>query len=65
MASNDLHHFHADDTYNPVEPAALLTRLQTLGFAKVTIIVDWSLKFIARKAAEHDDWGQETERSND
>jgi ubiquinone/menaquinone biosynthesis C-methylase UbiE len=54
MASNDLHHFHADDTYNPVEPASLLIRLQTLGFDKITIIVDWSLKFVARKAAPRD-----------
>ena len=32
LASNDLHHFHADDTYNPIEPAVLLVRLQSLGF---------------------------------
>jgi SAM-dependent methyltransferase len=50
LAGNDLHHFHADDTYNPVEPAALLTRLQTIGFARVTITVDWSVKFVATKA---------------
>lgn len=49
LAGNDLHHFHADDTYNPVEPAAFLTRLQTLGFGEITVMVDWSLKFIARK----------------
>jgi SAM-dependent methyltransferase len=49
LASNELHHFHVADTYNPVEPAALLTRLQTLGFAKITIMVDEVLKFIARK----------------
>lgn len=24
LPSNDLHHFHADDTYNPVEPASLV-----------------------------------------
>jgi SAM-dependent methyltransferase len=54
LASNDLHHFHADDTYNPVEPASLLTRLQTLGFGKITIIVDWSLRFIARKPDAQD-----------
>jgi SAM-dependent methyltransferase len=51
LASNDLHHFHADDTYNPVEPAALLTRLQTLGFAAITITVSHGLTFTARKAA--------------
>ena len=33
LPSNDLHHFHVDDTYNPLEPAALLPRLQTIGFA--------------------------------
>jgi SAM-dependent methyltransferase len=66
LGSNDLHHFHADDTYNPVEPAALLTRLQTIGFDKVTIIVDWSLRFIARKAAaEQHDCGGETEAQQD
>jgi len=37
------------DTYNPIEPAALLTRLQTLGFLKITIMVDRVLKFVASK----------------
>jgi hypothetical protein len=46
-----LHHFHVDDVYNPVEPAAFLTRLQTLGFAAITIAVDYGLRFTARKAA--------------
>jgi SAM-dependent methyltransferase len=55
LASNDLHHFHADDTYNPVEPAALLTRLQTLGFAAITITVDHGLTFTARKATPADE----------
>jgi ubiquinone/menaquinone biosynthesis C-methylase UbiE len=49
LASNDLHHFHADDTYNPVEPASVLSRLQTLGFSEITVVVDGMLKFIARK----------------
>ena len=49
LASNDLHHFHAGDTYNPVDPAWLLGRLQTLGFGEITVIVDDTLKFIARK----------------
>ena|ERR1022692_503717 len=52
LASSDLHHFHVTDTYNPVEPAAFLTRLQTVGFCKITIIVDGVLKFIARKPDE-------------
>jgi ubiquinone/menaquinone biosynthesis C-methylase UbiE len=51
LASNNLHHFHAGDTYNPVEPASALTRLQTLGFDKITIIVDRGLKLIACKPA--------------
>jgi len=52
LASNDLHHFHAGDTYNPVEPAALLTRLQTIGFSPVTVIVNYSMLFIAGKPGE-------------
>jgi len=51
LASTDLHEFHADDTYNPVEPASLLPRLQTLGFARVTVTVGDSLLFSAAKAA--------------
>jgi ubiquinone/menaquinone biosynthesis C-methylase UbiE len=52
LASTDLHHFHADDTYNPVEPASVLSRLQTVGFGNVTVIVDDVLKFIAAKPGE-------------
>jgi hypothetical protein len=52
LASNDLHHFHADDTYNPVDPAGLLGRLQTLGFEKLTIIVDGVLMFVAHRPAD-------------
>jgi ubiquinone/menaquinone biosynthesis C-methylase UbiE len=51
LASNDLHHFHEGDTYNPVDPASLLARLQTLGFEKLTIMVDHSLMFVARRPA--------------
>jgi SAM-dependent methyltransferase len=54
LASNDLHHFHAGDTYNPVDPAWLLGRLQTVGFDTITVIVDGTLKFIARKPAGSD-----------
>jgi len=45
------HHFHVDDVYNPIEPGTLLTRLQTLGFREITIIVDDHLKFIARRSS--------------
>jgi SAM-dependent methyltransferase len=50
LPSNDLHHFHEGDVYHPVEPASLLVRLQTLGFATITIVVDSRLMFTARKA---------------
>jgi SAM-dependent methyltransferase len=49
LGSNDLHHFHVGDDYNPVEPATLLTRLQTLGFGKITISVSYTLTFVAYK----------------
>ena len=51
LASDGLHHFHSGDTYNPIEPGSVLTRLQTLGFGKITVMVDWSLMFIAHKPA--------------
>jgi SAM-dependent methyltransferase len=59
LGSNGLHHFHEGDTYNPVEPASALTRLQTIGFGKITITVDWGLKFVAWKTAGPDDWQDE------
>jgi SAM-dependent methyltransferase len=49
LASNDLHRFHEGDTYNPVEPGTVLPRLQTVGFDRLTIMVDGVLKFIAHK----------------
>jgi hypothetical protein len=51
LASNRLHRHHEGVTYNPVEPAAFLTRLQTLGFGKITIGVDHALTFVAHKPA--------------
>jgi len=52
VASDRLHHFHADDVYHPVEPGTLLSRLQTIGFEHITVILDRHLKFVARKAPE-------------
>ncbi len=49
LPSDGLHHFHEADTYNPVEPAAFLTRLQTTGFAAITLRVTHDLIFTARK----------------
>jgi ubiquinone/menaquinone biosynthesis C-methylase UbiE len=55
LASNDLHHFHEGDTYNPVEPSSLLGRLQTIGFGRITIMVDGVLSFTARKPVPDND----------
>jgi SAM-dependent methyltransferase len=49
LGSNHLHHFHEGDTYCPVEPTALLTRLQVLGYSDITLRVGWELRFMARK----------------
>jgi SAM-dependent methyltransferase len=49
LPSDGLHQFHEGDTYNPVEPAAFLTRLQTTGFAAITLRVADDLIFTARK----------------
>ena len=49
LPSDRLHRFHEGDTYNPVEPAGLLTRLQTIGFGEVMIIAGDRLLFRARK----------------
>lgn len=47
--SDGLHHFHEGDTYNPVEPGTLLTRLQTIGFGVITIRLDHAVLFSALK----------------
>jgi hypothetical protein len=49
LASTGLHHFHAGDTYNPVDPAVLLVWLRALGFSPVTVIAGDVLMFAARK----------------
>ena len=51
LPSDDLHRFHEGDTYNPVEPAAFLTRLQTAGFTAITLRVSYNLIFTAGKAS--------------
>jgi ubiquinone/menaquinone biosynthesis C-methylase UbiE len=52
LPSDGLHHFHEGDTYNPIEPAAFLTRLQVAGFAEITLRVGHNLIFTARKASD-------------
>jgi len=51
LASNDLHCFHHDDTYNPAEPSTLLVWLRALGFTPITITVGDELMFTACKPA--------------
>jgi SAM-dependent methyltransferase len=51
LASDCLHHFHHDDTYNPAEPTTLLVWLRALGFSPITITVGEVLTFTARKPA--------------
>jgi SAM-dependent methyltransferase len=55
LPSDGLHHFHEDDTYNPIEPATLLIRLQTLGFERLALFVDDVLRFVAHKPGGPDD----------
>lgn len=49
LASAGLHHFHVDDTYNPIEPASVISRLQTVGFGPMTVTVGHELRFAAWK----------------
>jgi ubiquinone/menaquinone biosynthesis C-methylase UbiE len=49
LHSAELHDFHHEDTYNPIEPATLLTLLQALGYVRITITVDYWLTFVAHK----------------
>jgi ubiquinone/menaquinone biosynthesis C-methylase UbiE len=49
LPSDWLHKFHEDDTYNPIEPAAFLIRLQMVGFSEITLYVGHNLIFTARK----------------
>lgn len=51
VPSDSLHEFHESDTYNPVDPGWFLGRLQTLGYANVTVRVDGAMMFIAHKPA--------------
>jgi SAM-dependent methyltransferase len=49
LPSDDLHRFHEDDVYNPIEPGTFYTRLQTIGFERITISADRGLMFSAYK----------------
>jgi SAM-dependent methyltransferase len=54
IASNGLHHFHEGDNYNPIEPATIISRLQTIGFGALVVMVDDGLRIVARKLAADD-----------
>ena len=54
LPGTGLHEFHADDTYNPVEPATLIARLQTVGFGAMTVEVAHSWTVRAFKDAEEE-----------
>jgi ubiquinone/menaquinone biosynthesis C-methylase UbiE len=49
VASDRLHHFHEADTYNPLDPGTLYTRLATLGYDRISLGVDETLTFRAYK----------------
>lgn len=49
LHSQELHLFHHEDTYNPIEPAMLLALLGAQGYSRITIEVDDRLTFIAHK----------------
>jgi ubiquinone/menaquinone biosynthesis C-methylase UbiE len=49
LASEELHHFHADDSYNPVDPGYLLAVARALGFSELTLRIGDVLSLVARK----------------
>lgn len=57
IPSNGLHHFHDGDNYNPIEPATIISRLQTIGFGALVVMVDDGLRIVARKLAADDAGG--------
>jgi SAM-dependent methyltransferase len=62
LASDGLHEFHEGDTYNPMEPAVLLVRLQAVGFTEVTLMVDDIVRWVARKADPNESTEPDCER---
>lgn len=57
LPSHSLHEFHEGDVYNPLEPAAFLVRLQTLGYVDITLGVGDHLTFSAHKPTPKGDEG--------
>ncbi len=46
LPSTELHDFHIDDVYNPIDPGTLITRLQTIGFDAMTVEIghNWTVR---------------------
>lgn len=47
--SDELHHFHEGDTYNPVDPGTLMVRLQTVGYERISVRAEERTHFVAYK----------------
>jgi SAM-dependent methyltransferase len=50
--SDSLHEFHAEDTYNPIDPAGLIARLQTIGYGRLIVEVNERWMVRAYKPAD-------------
>ena len=50
--SDSLHEFHAEDTYNPIDPAGLIARLQTIGYGRLIVEVGDRWMVRAHKPAD-------------
>lgn len=62
LPSTALHEFHVDDTYNPIEPSTMLTRLRTVGFDEVTVTAGEGMIFAATK--RRDEASDETDATS-
>jgi len=49
LHSDELHRFHYEDTYNPIEPSTLLGVMCAHGYVRITIQVDDGVTFVAHK----------------
>jgi ubiquinone/menaquinone biosynthesis C-methylase UbiE len=49
LYSDELRHFHHQDTYNPIEPSTMLAVLGAHGYVRITIKVNVELIFVAHK----------------
>ena len=52
LPSSPLHEFHDGDTYNPIDPAGLVARLQTIGYGRMIVEVGEGWMVRAYKPAD-------------